>query len=193
VLTWVLFSYNYKLVEGFMRKRLLISFGAVLLILLTAGLAAAFTIDLYESADGINPPGPGNPPTERPPVITLPGLVGPGVVRVWEWDPALQSQYPQIPFPYGWISDFLYFQDNGSGLASTVQLLSDPFTKAEVDFFMSIFPFADVVETAPPTIYDVGNVYRIWSDAPEAIPVPPTALLLGSGLLGLLGWRRFKI
>jgi len=25
-----------------------------------------------------------------------------------------------------------------------------------------------------------------------AVPIPPTVLLLGSGLLGLVGWRRFR-
>jgi hypothetical protein len=26
----------------------------------------------------------------------------------------------------------------------------------------------------------------------QAVPLPPTVLLLGSGLLGLAGWRRFR-
>jgi hypothetical protein len=29
-------------------------------------------------------------------------------------------------------------------------------------------------------------------DPPGVVPLPPTVLLLGSGLLGLVGWRRFK-
>jgi hypothetical protein len=33
-----------------------------------------------------------------------------------------------------------------------------------------------------------GNVYIGFSD----VPVPPTAILLGSGLLGLVSWRRFR-
>jgi hypothetical protein len=36
---------------------------------------------------------------------------------------------------------------------------------------------------------DLDNV-RLNSSA--VIPVPPTLLLLGSGLLGLGGWRRFR-
>jgi hypothetical protein len=28
--------------------------------------------------------------------------------------------------------------------------------------------------------------------SPNSVPLPPTVLLLGSGLLGLAGWRRFR-
>ena len=41
----------------------------------------------------------------------------------------------------------------------------------------------DLVEVGD---YGVGHVIN------QAIPVPPTMLLLGSGLLGLVGWRRFR-
>jgi hypothetical protein len=36
------------------------------------------------------------------------------------------------------------------------------------------------------------DVTYIISMTGNVVPIPPTALLLGSGLLGLLGWRRFR-
>jgi hypothetical protein len=49
----------------------------------------------------------------------------------------------------------------------------------------------------PPEQWDgpVGVDAALWtySQIPEAqVPIPPTALLLGSRLLGLVGWRRFR-
>jgi hypothetical protein len=35
-------------------------------------------------------------------------------------------------------------------------------------------------------------LYYNYTPAPPAVPLPPSALLLGSGLLGLAGWRRFR-
>jgi PEP-CTERM motif len=36
------------------------------------------------------------------------------------------------------------------------------------------------------------STYIIHSDANEVVPLPSTVLLLGSGLLGLVGLRRFR-
>jgi hypothetical protein len=174
-----------------MSKKLFMVFGlSLLLLIMAAPVSADLTQSLYESADGINPPGPNNLVTERPPAILLPEDVVDGVLRVWEWDLALRPQYPQLIYPYDWISDFVwFFEDGGQQYA---QLFSDPFTRDEVDRFMSITPFNDVVETAPPTVYFAApNTYYIYSDAPEPIPVPPSMILLGSGLLGLITFRRF--
>ncbi len=46
-----------------------------------------------------------------------------------------------------------------------------------------------------PAVYHAGlATYSIYSDpgnpAPTPTPVPPAVILLGSGLLGLVGWRR---
>jgi hypothetical protein len=32
----------------------------------------------------------------------------------------------------------------------------------------------------------------VWKEGTASVPLPPTVLLLGSGLLGLRGWRRFR-
>jgi hypothetical protein len=37
-----------------------------------------------------------------------------------------------------------------------------------------------------------GGAVTVASFAPSAVPIPPSALLLGSGLLGLVGLRRFR-
>ena len=34
--------------------------------------------------------------------------------------------------------------------------------------------------------------YKFWSYSQTPVPLPPTVLLFGSGLLGLAGWRRFR-
>jgi hypothetical protein len=68
-----------------MSKKLFMVLGLSLLLLTMAGPAAAnFTVDLYESADGISPSGPGNLGTERPPRVLLPEDVVDGMIRVWE-------------------------------------------------------------------------------------------------------------
>jgi hypothetical protein len=41
------------------------------------------------------------------------------------------------------------------------------------------------------TAWDI-NILNATAFAPPSVPLPPSVLLLGSGLLGLLGWRRFK-
>jgi hypothetical protein len=163
-----------------MSKKLFMVLGLSLLLLTLAVPASAIvTLSLYESADGINPPGIGNPATERPPAILLSENVVDGVVRVWE-NPAQTV-----------ISDFVwFFEDVGK---QYVQLFSDPFTTDEINRFLAITPFADIVETAPPTVYiATGNTYYIYSDAPEVVPVPPSLVLLGSGLLGFITMRRFQ-
>jgi hypothetical protein len=162
-----------------MSKKLFVVLGLSLLLLAMAGPASAvITLSLYESADGINPPGPGNPATERPPAILLGENVVDGVVRVWE------NQAQTV------ISDFVWFFENAGN--QYVQLFSDPFTPQEIIDFLAITSFANVVETAPPTVYFANpNTYYIYSDAPEAVPVPPSLVLLGSGLLGLIGLRKF--
>ena len=37
-----------------------------------------------------------------------------------------------------------------------------------------------------------GTDYIMVPDTFNEIPIPPTALLMGSGLLGIMGWRRFR-
>jgi hypothetical protein len=39
---------------------------------------------------------------------------------------------------------------------------------------------------------DDGTVFPDGTVAFQAVPLPPGFLLLGSGLLGLVGWRRFR-
>ena len=69
-----------------------------------------------------------------------------------------------------------------------------------------IWPFengygANCFEVKTPDGFDFTDwpVEGLWAftltppfQAPSAVPIPPTVLLLGSGLLGLTGWRRFR-
>jgi hypothetical protein len=42
------------------------------------------------------------------------------------------------------------------------------------------------------TAWDINILNATAFVPPPAVPLPPSVLLLGSGLLGLAGWRRFK-
>jgi len=48
------------------------------------------------------------------------------------------------------------------------------------------------VETYAAGINDAGQVVGRYFEGGGSVPLPPTVLLLGSGLLGLVGWRRFR-
>jgi hypothetical protein len=147
----------------------------------------AFTFDLYETVDGTAT----GAFSETGPILTLPELVNAGTIRVWEGT----STAP------GELSDkvFIYPDSTSSGVGNTIQLFSDDPSRP----FPADLPnlgLADVYEgdfTTLPIIYAATgpNIYRIWSDLPSDesdVPLPPSFYLLGSSLLGLAGWRRFR-
>jgi hypothetical protein len=135
-----------------------------------------FTLDLYETVDN----SPTGTPSEIGPVITLQEDVVPGFVVLLEQPESVAGRDVE-----NW-SDLLFFTSR------TVQLFSDPSFEGRYDLDDVLANNnAFIQETAPPTIYDVGNVYRIWSDAPESAPDGgATALLLGMGLLAIGRVRR---
>jgi hypothetical protein len=59
---------------------------------------------------------------------------------------------------------------------------NDPTVPASVGFVSASFGF-------PGNLVDFTNIGRASA---VAVPLPPSALLLGSDLLGLVGWRRFR-
>ena len=165
---------------------------ALIFVLGAVPAMASFTIDLYETVDNT----PTGTPTETPPAVVLPQTVGWGFVFIWE-----------TQIQVGELSDLLWFRETAqnSKVASTVQLYSDPaFAEPLAAYDAYILagrsvPRADILENAFPTIYTAAcpecpnniGTYRIYSDWPEIpeAPVPSTLLLLGSALLGLIGWR----
>jgi hypothetical protein len=157
-------------------------------LLFGAVAAQAFTLDIYETLQNT----PTGTACEICSVLPLPTTVSGGYVIV------LENALGSIANQSTW-SDVLIFGTTavdgilqGSSFATFAQLLSDGCasgTEGDRSCFPSAalvqtFSNAVIVETAPPTIYQAGdNIYRIFSDAPEAqVPQPMALVLLGFGL-----------
>jgi hypothetical protein len=148
----------------------------------------AFTFDLYESVDGT----PTGAFSETGPILTLPENVVAGTIRVWEGPSGDQSVLSDKVFIYPL---------QGSTVGNTIQLFSDdpsrPFPEdlaglSTADVYEGDFTTLPIIYTGVPG----PNIYQIWSDLPSDefdVPLPPSLILLGSGLLSLVGWRRFRI
>jgi len=97
----------------------------------------------------------------------------------------------------GGVNTLVFYSDNVGGYDSLADIISPP---------SAYYPNnVTIPEVGPSDNYnwanwspaygqpgyvstDIAMNYVFYSD----IPLPPSALLLGSGLLGLLGWRRFR-
>ena len=92
----------------------------------------------------------------------------------------------------------------------TYQVIYNPGQTDRVGVYVDGVKVAEVLDSQVPAAY-AGNKYVAWGitgttalgedgnwnyaafeTGQHLVPLPPTALLLGSGLLGLAGWRRFR-
>jgi hypothetical protein len=85
---------------------------------------------------------------------------------------------PSIWPPYWWLGDF---SDVAVTTASGFSV--GPYAHA---FSPDGFPPSSIFTT------EDSNTYLFYRVDGTVVPLPPTLLLLGSGLLGLAGWRRFR-
>lgn len=171
-------------------KKTVILLLAVIFALGAVPAMASFTIDLYATVDNT----PTGTPTKTPPAVVLPESTTWGFVYIYE-DTILTGN----------LSDMLWFRETApnNGRATTVQLyvnpeFADPLAAYDAYILAGrSVPRANILSAVfpDPTIYEAAcsqcpnpNTYRIHGYVPP-VPVPTSLLLLGSALLGLMGWR----
>lgn len=181
------------------RASVLVSVLVGAMLLFGAVAAQAFTFDIYETLQNT----PTGTPCEICSILSLPETVFGGYVIL------LESASGSLANQSTWSDVLIFGNTSSNGIlqgsqgfdATLIQLLSDGCasgTEGDRSCFPSAalvqsFPNAVRVETAPPTIYDAGNIYRIFSDAPEGqVPQPMALVLLGFGLatVGAIARRR---
>jgi hypothetical protein len=186
-------------------KRLLVILALVLALvgLMAFSAQATFTLTFDEWGNGFVSVN-GGPITSSPGAFgtspygyanalyyNLPETVGVGLVPIFEQG--------TTSFNYNFLSDALLFEPTKmwffSGPADEVPAPPAELSAADWANLMTqtfqgtIFVTESGIEGK--FVYEPGgNVYIGYSDA--RVPVPPTAILLGSGLLGLVSWRRFR-
>jgi hypothetical protein len=86
------------------------------------------------------------------------------------------------------VDDLVYFS-----LASA-KLYSDDVARSQFAIIPAGANIFSMQDNGWPVVYIAGGAtYNIYSDQPsDPAPVPGSLLLLGSGLVSLAGWRRFR-
>jgi PEP-CTERM motif len=101
------------------------------------------------------------------------------VVLQWENIPGLTSWIGEVSPPFNLVNPVDVMVTTASGF--TV----GPHGGASLADLTVFPPSADLYASGPPD-------YFIFKVEGTVVPLPPTMWLLGSSLLGLAGWRRFR-
>jgi hypothetical protein len=169
---------------------------------------SSFTIDI-SGVDLTFTPGP--PDTVNPPSLWWDNIDGFGVQYSYEQDEIEGSEYLQLSFSTPFNLDNIYIADlfNENGymeygwyqldggqrkeiFAASDQDLGVPGDNGETVLNIGGIIVRDILFTAPGLIDVNGQLqnheYAVQGISGSPVPLPPTILMLGSGILGLIGF-----